>query len=142
MLIYLDNCCFNRPFDDQKQLRISLETQAKLFVQSEILSGRFALVWSYILEHENNMNPFEIRRDNIVSWKSIAVRSITESEEVLSFGEMLMKRNVGLYDALHVACAYVGGCNYFLTVDKGLLNKKIDEIHVYNPIDFVRELEV
>ena len=26
--IYLDNCCFNRPYDDQSQLRISLETQA------------------------------------------------------------------------------------------------------------------
>ena len=142
MLIYLDNCCFNRPFDDQQQLRISLETQAKLFVQSEILSGRFALIWSYILEHENNKNPFEIRRDNIMSWKSVAVRYIAESEEVLSFGDMLVKRNVRLYDALHVACAYVGGCDYFLTVDKGLLNKKIDEIYVYNPIDFIRELGV
>ena len=27
--IYLDNCCFNRPYDDQSQLRISLETQAR-----------------------------------------------------------------------------------------------------------------
>jgi hypothetical protein len=27
--VYLDNCSYNRLFDDQKQLRISLETQAK-----------------------------------------------------------------------------------------------------------------
>ncbi|MCL4478222.1 MAG: PIN domain protein, partial [Deltaproteobacteria bacterium] len=27
MRIYLDNSCFNRPFDDQKQLRIKLETE-------------------------------------------------------------------------------------------------------------------
>ena len=33
MKIYLDNCCFNRPYDDQTQIRISLETQAKLYVQ-------------------------------------------------------------------------------------------------------------
>ena len=26
MRIYLDNCCFNRPYDDQSQLRILLET--------------------------------------------------------------------------------------------------------------------
>jgi len=44
MLLYLDNCCFNRPFDDQAQLRISLETQAKLFVQQEILNGKFKVV--------------------------------------------------------------------------------------------------
>lgn len=31
MKIYLDNCCYNRPYDDQSQVRIQLETQAKLF---------------------------------------------------------------------------------------------------------------
>ena len=142
MLLYLDNCCFNRPFDDQQQLRISLETQAKLYIQHEILTGRFSLLWSYILEHENNKNPFEVRRENIHDWRNIAVKTIIESEEILSFGEALMKRNVKLYDALHVACAFVGGCDYFLTVDKGLLNKEIDEIPILNPIDFIREMEV
>lgn len=29
-LSYLDVCCLNRPFDDQTQLRIKLETQAIL----------------------------------------------------------------------------------------------------------------
>ena len=33
MRVYLDNCCYNRPYDDQTQLRISLESQAKLYVQ-------------------------------------------------------------------------------------------------------------
>ncbi len=28
--IYLDNCCYNRPYDDQSQLKVSLEAQAKL----------------------------------------------------------------------------------------------------------------
>jgi hypothetical protein len=28
MRIYLDNCAYNRPFDDQSQIRISLEAQA------------------------------------------------------------------------------------------------------------------
>lgn len=31
MRIYLDNCSYNRPYDDQSQLRISLESQAKLY---------------------------------------------------------------------------------------------------------------
>jgi predicted nucleic-acid-binding protein len=141
MLLYLDNCCFNRPYDDQQQLKISLETQAKLYVQQEILSGRFTLAWSYILEHENNKNPFEPHRDSIFEWKNMASKTIYESEEILTFGETLMKRGVKLFDALHVACACIGGCEHFLTVDKHLLNKAINEIHVCNPIDFVRELE-
>lgn len=27
MIIYLDNCCYNRPFDDQTQERIHLESE-------------------------------------------------------------------------------------------------------------------
>ena len=30
--IYLDNCCYNRPYDDQNQLRIELETKSKAIV--------------------------------------------------------------------------------------------------------------
>jgi len=142
MLLYLDNCCFNRPFDDQTQLEISLESQAKLFIQNEIETGRFDLLWSYILEHENNINPFEPRRDSVRRWKEIAVKIIVESEDIIIFGESLMKRGVKLYDALHVACAYVGSCDRFLTVDKKLLNKPINEIILQNPLDFLREMEI
>lgn len=28
MLVYLDLCCFNRPFDDQSHPRVQLETEA------------------------------------------------------------------------------------------------------------------
>ena len=142
MLIYLDNCCFNRPFDDQTQLKISLEAQAKLFVQQEILNRRFALAWSYVLEYENRRNPFDVRWSSVLGWKELAVTHISETEDILVFGEMLMQRGLKMYDALHIACAYAAGCQRFLTVDKGILNKPIHEIVVQNPIDFVRELEV
>jgi hypothetical protein len=51
MRIYLDNCCFNRPFDDQNQIRINLEAQAKLYVQSLIKDDKIELAWSYILDY-------------------------------------------------------------------------------------------
>ena len=141
LLLYLDNCSFNRPFDDQTQLRISLESQAKLFIQQQIQSGHFGLLWSYVLEYENNRNPFEVRRNSVMSWKEIAAKFIEETDDIIAFGESLMKRGVKMYDALHVACAYHGGCDRVITVDKGLLNKQINEIVIQNPIDFVRELE-
>lgn len=31
--IYLDNCSYNRPYDNQSQMKIYLETQAKLHIQ-------------------------------------------------------------------------------------------------------------
>ena len=39
MRVYLDNCRYNRPFDNQGQLRVRLETEAKLRVQDMMRSG-------------------------------------------------------------------------------------------------------
>ncbi len=38
MRIYLDNGCLNRPFDDQRQIRIRIETEAKLYIQEKIFN--------------------------------------------------------------------------------------------------------
>ena len=51
MKIDLDNCCFNRPFDDQSYMNISLETQAKLMIQTVILDYT---KWQQ--EHFDNMS--------------------------------------------------------------------------------------
>ncbi len=66
---YLDNCCYNRPFDDQKQMRIRLEAEAKLGVQEMILERKVELAWSYILDFENEMNPFEQRKMLVRQWR-------------------------------------------------------------------------
>lgn len=62
MRIYLDNCCYNRPYDDQTQLRISLESQAKLHIQEMIKDGKLELAASYMLTCENSRNRFEVKR--------------------------------------------------------------------------------
>lgn len=36
MRVYLDNCCFNRPFDDQSQARVRLEAEARLEIQQRV----------------------------------------------------------------------------------------------------------
>lgn len=65
MRIYLDNCCYNRPYDDQTQLRISLESQAKLHIQDMIKDGKLELVASYVLTYENSRNRFVVKRTAI-----------------------------------------------------------------------------
>ncbi len=57
MKIYLDNCCYNRPYDDQQQLRVYLETQAKLHIQQCIIQKKIKLVCSFISRYENSENP-------------------------------------------------------------------------------------
>jgi len=141
MRLYLDNCCYNRPFDDQTQLKISLEAQAKLAVQYMILNDKHTLVWSYMLEYENSQNPFDIRKDSIIKWKELSETEVLENERILQVAESLLKKGIKAKDAIHIACAYEAECDYFLTTDIGILKKKIDIIKVVNPIDFIRETE-
>ena len=65
MRVYLDNCCYNRPYDDQSQLRISLETQAKLRIQEMIRKKQIELSSSYVLLYENSKNPYLTRQSSI-----------------------------------------------------------------------------
>ena len=44
MRIYLDHCAYNRPFDEQKSIKIQLETSAKLYIQNQIKLGKYDLV--------------------------------------------------------------------------------------------------
>lgn len=66
----------NRPFDDQSNFRIRLETEAKLRIQDEIRSGCYHLVWSYILDYENSKNPYQDRREQIAKWRGYALTMI------------------------------------------------------------------
>ena len=84
MRIYLDNCVFNRPFDDQSHLRVRMETEAKLYIQARIKQGDLQLVWSYILEFENVQNPFQARKQTIAQWKNLASVLIPETSGLLA----------------------------------------------------------
>jgi len=143
MRIYLDNCCYNRPYDDQSSIRIRLETEAKLYIQDKIKLGEIELVWSYMLEQENEDNPFEDKRENIQQWVELAVMDISESENILIQAENFLKIGFKNKDALHIACAIVSGANYFITTDKGILKKgkTISEVQIVNPMDFLNEQE-
>ena len=143
MKIYLDNCCFHRPFDDQSFLTIRLETEAKLDIQEKIKSGRLSLGWSYILDFENNANPFIERRKEIQKWKEIAYSLVNETDEILLKMNELTAIGLKPLDALHIACAVSLKCQYFLTVDKGILKKKLEYpvIKITDPINFIIEWE-
>jgi predicted nucleic acid-binding protein len=139
--LYLDNCCFNRPYDDQSYLTIWLEAEAKLFIQKEILEGVFELAWSYMLDYENSMNPYVERRKEISKWRNLATYDIDFSKQINILGKQNMQKGLKPKDALHIACAISAGCHYFLTTDVGILKKHFEEIVVINPVDFVREVE-
>jgi hypothetical protein len=139
MKLYLDNCCFNRPFDNQTQIRIRLETEAKLKIQEEIRLGNFKLVWSYILDYENSKNPFRERKIRISAWRKYAFEDVQEGSEQLKKANFLNQKGFSKMDSLHIACAIISQSAYF---DDKILKGSgmVTEIRIIDPTAFIREV--
>jgi predicted nucleic acid-binding protein len=140
--LYLDNCMFNRPFDDQSNFKILLEAEAKLKIQENIRSGFYELVWSYVLDYENEQNPFRERREQIAKWRRYASTDVEATDDVIDVARSLHQQGLKKFDALHLACAITANADYFLTTDNGILKKAemIKNIQIKDPIDFIREV--
>jgi predicted nucleic acid-binding protein len=141
MRIYLDNCCYNRPFDKQANIKIQFETRAKLFIQEQIREGACDLIWSFMIDLENNNNPYDEKRNSIQIWEDIAKYKCNTSLVILNRAKIIEKQNVNPKDALNISCAIDSNCDYFITTDRKLLNKEIDGIKIINPIDFAMIME-
>jgi len=141
MRVYLDNCCYNRPFDDQTQPSVRLETEAKLLVQSLMRSGAVEYVWSFELRQESSQNPNRQRKRSISAWATGAVADIAPSLEIRERAKELMALGVKAADAIHLACAESAECDWFFTVDRGILRKvrELGKMRVANPVEFVLE---
>jgi len=136
----MDLCCFNRPFDDQVQQKIYLETEAKLFIQDKIKRKFFNLVWSYMLDYENFANPDPEARISIYKWRKLATINIIASNKTLNNANIFHKKGFGVKDSIHIACAIEAKAKYFLTVDKGILKRRmdVDKTRIINPIEFIQ----
>ena len=142
MKIYLDNCLFNRPFDEQSHIRIRIETEAKLAIQEEIRRGTYQLIWSYILDYENSKNPFRERQEQIMKWKKYAITDIEENTDIIKTALMLNSKGLQKMDSLHIACAIFAKADYFLTTDDKVIKKAnaITELEISDPINFIKKV--
>ncbi len=142
--VYLDICCYNRPYDDQTQLRISLEAQAKLFIQKQITDGKLDLIYSFISVYENSMNPFSTRKTAIANFflNAAVYVSVNDVDVIKQRASEIMKTGIKVKDALHISCAIEGKADYFVTTDIRLLKYSSNEVKITDPIKFITILEV
>ena len=138
----MDNCCFNRPFDDQSILRNYLESEAKIFIQGEILRKNFELAWSYMMDYEISFNPFIDRKSQILKWKNLSIIDINETSVIIDLANKIEMKNIRPKDSLHISCAVLAKCDFFITTDRKILNKSIDNIVIIDPMDFIKLQEV
>jgi predicted nucleic acid-binding protein len=144
MRVYLDNCTFNRPFDSQASIRIRIEAEAKLYIQEKIRLLELELIWSYILDFENDQNPFGERKSTIKRWKQYCAIDVEETDEILKNATSIMNKGIKAKDALHIASAMEGNAGFFITTDDGILKKAsgLKNIKVINPTEFIKLIEI
>lgn len=112
---------YNRPFDDQSQVRIRLETIAIFSILQKIKNKELTLLWSFMIDYENSLNPYEDVRQEIEMAASLAVESVTPDESVLTAAKEFESKGIKPRDSIHLACALKGKAEYFLTCDDKLI---------------------
>ena len=92
--VYLDTSVYNRPFDDQNQAKIFLETEAVFLILQMIETQELQLVSSKVLEYENDRNPFPRKQQAIARYLSMAVVRQRVDESIRSRAKELEKLGV------------------------------------------------
>ena len=123
MRLYLDLCVYNRPFDNQGQPRIALETNAFIYVLEMVEQGRCALVGSDAIIYENNRNPYEERRERIQTYLRLATECPEVQDSDVKRAVFLKEFGFTGMDSLHIAIAERAKVDYFITCDDEVLSK-------------------
>lgn len=144
-LIYLDYNCFQRGFDDPRQIKIQLEALAceEIFKQADAKAIR--LVWSFMHEDENTLCPFVERKLVVSRLSTLCKIRVAPDRRIYHLARNFQqKAKISAKDAVHLACACHAQCRFFLTCDDALIKRTQNlnlKIKIMNPVEYIREVE-
>ena len=144
MKIYLDNCCYNRPFDDQTQPRIHLESEAVLIILSRAQQKKDIILGSPILEFEMARMTDLVKKLRVKELYKIADRKSAYTDRVRARAQEIQKQSkIRLLDSLHIATAEEADADVLVTTDDRLIKmaSRIElGVRVMNPLTFLKEV--
>jgi predicted nucleic acid-binding protein len=145
MRIYLDACCLNRPYDDQKQDRIRLQAEAILLIMQHCRNQEWEWIGSEVLNFEiEQMSNLE-KKNRVELLLSSVFHVIPLQDVERKRGKELEALGFHAFDALHIACAESGKVDILLTTDDKFLKKASTYAHklkisVKEPISWLMEI--
>jgi len=147
MIIYLDTCCYNRPFDDQRILRNAVETSAIMSIIDicgiigHIIIGSRAVTF----EH-SNISASGLRAAVGELYDKTITYSVRITADTSARATALQEYGMGRMDSFHLAAAEAGNADVLLTVDDDfehiVANKKLSSVRVINPVNFLTEVMI
>lgn len=142
--LYLDLCCLNRPFDDQSQNRIRLESEAVVLILSNIEGREWQDINSDAILQEISQSPDADHRNHLTTIIEDFAPYIGADEVVADRAQELIGLGFHAMDALHLASAEAAQATAFLTTDDRLLRRARQfaaelTVRVENPLAWLRE---
>jgi hypothetical protein len=144
MKIYLDTCCLNRPFDDQRQERIRIETEAVIIILERLSRKEWTWIGSQALKIEIECLADADRKSKLYKIIRFIGHSVEIGQKEVARARELEKLGFIGFDAVHLACAESGGADIFLSTDDRLIKRAMRfskrlAVKTMNPLDWIRE---
>ena len=107
MRVYLDNCCLQRPLDNQALPRIRVETEAVFALLAAVQAKELSLLSSEALQYEVSRIPDEARRTEVLSVLTLASEYLQVTEAIETLALEFEQQGVKSLDAIHLAFAAI-----------------------------------
>ena len=141
MKIYFDTCCYNRPYDNQKQSRIRAESSAIKNIIALAQWNGYTILGSKALDNEISgiKNPVKHRAVARLYKQTITSRSPAKKAVFNHFAPMAILAGIDRLDAIHLCFSISAGADYLLSTDDGFINIASGltiPVKVINPLNF------
>ncbi len=142
--IYMDNCCYNRLFDDRSNIKNYLEREAVLLVLELNNKGQVEIIGSDVLIKEMLAIKDVMKNKRIhILYQNCVLDSVFADSEIICRAKEISKiAGTTSFNSLHLAISEKN-VEVFLTTDIKLvkMSKRIDlSVKVMNPIEFIMEV--
>jgi len=144
MKIYLDVCCLNRPFDDQTQDKIRLESESIISIFTHVVDKSWKLIGSDIIDLEISKIPDPTRKDKVSNLTKNTHHKVKLNPDIINRAKKIQLLGINSMDALHIASAESSEAVIFLTTDLDILKKYQNNsnnifIKIENPLTWIIE---
>jgi predicted nucleic acid-binding protein len=140
--LYFDSCCFNRPYDDQSQERIHLESEAILAIIKRSKQNNIKIIGSPALDLEISRISNNDKMEKVKEFYEQTVNvKIEYNELIINRVKVLSeKSNIRTLDKFHLAFAENAEADILLTTDdkfeKACLRLNLNT-NVSNPLKYL-----
>jgi predicted nucleic acid-binding protein len=144
MEIYIDNCCYCRPYDGYTQERTEIEA---IVIQAAVTFCKLAgyrIIGSPAVLAEMGEIRDPIKLGKVREFYSDAVDVfIPASANIDRLARELQAQGLKVMDSYHLAYAEIAGADFLLTTDDRFLSTcermKLSIVKVINPLNFLSE---